>query len=258
MIKIVLNGCNGKMGRVISEEVAKTNELEIAAGIDKNTESTSFGYPILKNIDEFQGEADVIIDFSRPDSVLKLIPYAVKNGIALLVATTGLEKQHTDLLEKAAESIPVFNSANMSLGVNVVKEICCRVASVLSDSFDIEIKEFHHKQKVDAPSGTALMLAKAMEKEITENRDFIYGRAPQSGKRKDSEIGIHALRGGTMPGEHSVLFAGPDEIIEIRHLALSRRIFALGALRAAGFITGQKPGLYNMDSILTYQTEGKE
>jgi 4-hydroxy-tetrahydrodipicolinate reductase len=251
MIKTILNGCNGKMGRVISGEASKMPDIEITAGVDKNTAENPFGYPVFERIDQFSGKADVIIDFSRPESVSALVPYAVKNNTALLVATTGLNEEHTGLLEQAAETIPVFNSANMSLGVNLVKEVCGRVASVLSDSFDIEVTEFHHNQKVDAPSGTALMIAKAIEKEITEGRDFVYGRTPQSGKRKNTEIGIHAIRGGTMPGEHSILFAGPDEIIEIRHLALSRRIFALGALRAARFIVEQRPGFYNMDSILT-------
>jgi len=252
MIKVILNGCSGKMGRVISEEVSKTQDIEIIAGVDKNTVQSPFGYPVFEKIDQVDAKADVIVDFSRPESVPELVSYAVKNNTALMVATTGLEEQHAGLLKHAAESVPVFNSANMSLGVNLVKVVCRRVARVLADSFDIEITEFHHKQKVDAPSGTALMLAEAI-KEAAGEKDFMYGRSPQSGKRKDSEIGIHAVRGGTMPGEHSVLFAGPDEIIEIRHLALSRRIFAMGTLRAVRFITKQEKGFYNMDSILINQ-----
>jgi 4-hydroxy-tetrahydrodipicolinate reductase len=251
MIRAILNGCNGKMGRVVSEEVTKAPDIEIVAGIDKNAETSPFGYPVFDNIDKADVEADLIIDFSRPESVPDLVPYAVRTKTALMVATTGLGKEHLELLEHASESVPVFHTANMSLGVNLVKDICCRVASVLTDGFDIEITEFHHNQKADAPSGTALMLAKAIKETVSESKEFIYGRTPESGKRQAKEIGIHALRGGTMPGEHSVLFAGPDEIIEIRHLALSRKIFALGALRAARFIVGQRPGMYNMDSILS-------
>lgn len=251
MIKAILNGCNGKMGRVVSEEVSKTSDIQIVAGIDKNTQPSPYGYPVFKNIDMFEGNADLIIDFSRPEAIPELVSYAERTKTALMVATTGLGKEHTELLERAAKTVPVFHTANMSLGVNLVKDICCRVASVLSEGFDIEITEFHHNQKADAPSGTALMLAKAIKETLAQNREFVYGRTPQSGKRQQNEIGIHAIRGGTMPGEHSVLFAGPDEIIEIRHTALSRRIFALGALRAARFITVQRPGLYNMDSILS-------
>jgi 4-hydroxy-tetrahydrodipicolinate reductase len=251
MIKVILNGCNGKMGRVVSEEVSKTPDIQIVAGIDKNTQPSPYGYPVFENIDMFEGSADLIIDFSRPESIPALVSYAERTKTALMVATTGLGREHTELLEQAAETVPVFHTANMSLGVNLVKDICCRVASVLSESFDIEITEFHHNQKADAPSGTALLLAKAIKETLDQNREFVYGRTPQSEKRQQNEIGIHAIRGGTMPGEHNVLFAGPDEIIEIRHLALSRRVFALGALRAARFIAAQKPGLYNMDSILS-------
>jgi 4-hydroxy-tetrahydrodipicolinate reductase len=251
MIKAILNGCNGKMGRVVSEEVSKTSDIQIVAGIDKNTQPSPYGYPVFENIDMFEGNADLIIDFSRPESIPALVSYAERTKTALMVATTGLGKEHTELLEQAAKTVPVFHTANMSLGVNLVKDICCRVAAVLSEGFDIEITEFHHNQKADAPSGTALMLAKAIKETLGQNREFVYGRSPQSGKRQQNEIGVHAIRGGTMPGEHSVLFAGPDEIIEIKHTALSRRIFALGALRAARFITEQKPGLYNMDSILS-------
>ena len=251
MIKAILNGCNGKMGRVVSEEVSKVSDIQIVAGIDKNPQPSPYGYPVFENVDMFEGKADLIIDFSRPDSIPVLVSYAERTKTALMVATTGLGKEHTELLEQAAKTVPVFHTANMSLGVNLVKDICCRVASVLSEGFDIEITEFHHNQKADAPSGTALMLAKAIKETLDQNREFVYGRTPQSEKRKQNEIGIHAIRGGTMPGEHSVLFAGPDEIIEIRHLALSRRIFALGALRAARFIIAQEPGLYNMDSILS-------
>ncbi len=250
MIKIILNGCNGKMGRVISEEVSKTSDIKIVAGVDKNTDDNTFGYPIFADIQQFNQKADVIVDFSRPESVTSLVPYAIDTKTSLMVATTGLGEEQDKLLDRASKSVPVFHTANMSLGVNLVKGICQRLAAVLSDNFDVEITEFHHNQKVDAPSGTAFMLAEAVKEGLDRGSEFVYGRTPQSKKRADNEIGIHAIRGGTMPGEHSVIFAGPDEIIEVRHLALSRRIFALGALRAVRFVVNQKPGLYNMDDTI--------
>lgn len=250
MIKAILSGCNGKMGKVISEEIAKVKDIKIVAGVDKNIEINPFGYPVFTDVNDFSDGADVIIDFSRPESVISLVPYSINTKTPLIVATTGLEKEHRDLLDQAAETVPVFHTANMSLGVNLVKNVCHRIASVLSGDFDIEITEFHHNEKTDAPSGTAFMLAEAVRDARDGNSEFIYGRTPQSNKRAAKEIGIHALRGGTMPGEHSVIFAGPDEIIEVKHLALSRRIFALGALRAARFIANKEPGLYNMDSTI--------
>jgi 4-hydroxy-tetrahydrodipicolinate reductase len=250
VVKIIINGCSGKMGRVLAETASADPEVKIVAGIDKNPRGLSSDFPVYGNIEEFKEKADVIVDFSRPDSILPLTKYAVNNRTALVIATTGLEKEHQELLEQAAKSVPVFQSANMSLGVNLVRDISERAAEVLGDSFDIEIVEFHHNQKVDAPSGTALMLAKAINEKLKAGKEFIYGRSPQSGKREEKEIGIHAIRGGTMPGEHSIIFAGQDEIIEIRHIALSRKIFALGALKAAKFIAKQNEGMYNMDHLI--------
>ncbi len=250
MIKAILNGCNGKMGKAISEEVSKSSDIEIVAGIDKAIEATAFGYPTFTDVRQFDGKADVIIDFSRPESVKSLAPYAIDSKTSLIVATTGLKEEHDKLLSQAAKTVSVFHTANMSLGVNLVKDICYRLARVLSGDFDVEITEFHHNQKADAPSGTAFMLAEAVKAGLDSGNEFVYGRTPQCEKRAANEIGIHAIRGGTMPGEHNVIFAGPDEIIEIKHLALSRRIFALGALRAVRFIVKQKPGLYNMDDTI--------
>jgi len=251
MLKIVINGCNGKMGQVLAKAAAEDPEIEVVAGIDKNIHEQNNNFPVYEKVDDIQEEADIIIDFSRPDSVLPLTEYAKKTNTALVVATTGLEDQHFKLLKEAAEKIPVFQSANMSLGVNVAKNLCSKATQVLGDNFDIEVVEFHHNRKVDAPSGTALLLADAINEQLAVKKEYVYGRTPQSGKRENSEIGIHAIRGGTMPGEHRVIFSGPDEIVEIRHLALSRTIFALGALKAAKFTAGQKNGLFNMDLLIS-------
>lgn len=250
MLKVIVNGCNGKMGRVLIETIEKKADAVVFAGIDKNAEANRNEFPVYRDIKEFEGSADVIIDFSRPTSIEPLTQYAIDTKTALVIATTGLEEKHFELLRNAANHVPVFQSANMSLGVNLVKDLCQKSVQVLDNSFDIEIVEFHHNQKVDAPSGTALLLADAINRQLSGKKEYIYGRNPQSGKRREGEIGIHAIRGGTVPGEHRVIFAGPDEIVEIRHLALSRTIFALGALKAAEFVVQQQPELYNMDDLL--------
>lgn len=250
MIRLIINGCNGKMGRVMTQAIEPEPEIEIVAGIDKCGSDGTLPYPVYKDINECDQSADVVVDFSRPDSIEPLTRYAIKTGTALVIATTGLAQEHKDMLAQAAESAAVFQSANMSLGVNLVKDILKKAARVLGDSFDIEIVEFHHNQKVDAPSGTAVLLAEELKASLEDSAGFIYGRSPQSGRRHPREIGIHAIRGGTMPGEHSIIFAGPDEIVEIRHLALSRRIFALGAIKAIKFIATQNKGLFTMDDLI--------
>jgi 4-hydroxy-tetrahydrodipicolinate reductase len=250
MIRLIINGCNGKMGRMLTATLEPEDDIQIVAGVDKSGSDGTLPYQVYSSIEECDIKADVIVDFSRPDSVEPLAMYAAKTGTALVIATTGLTKQHRDMLAKAAESVAVLQSANMSLGINLVKDICKKAARVLGDSFDIEVVEFHHNQKVDAPSGTAVMLAEELKAALEDSVNLVYGRSPQSGKRQPNEIGIHAIRGGTMPGEHSIIFAGQDEIVEIRHLALSRRIFAAGAIKAIRFIAKQPKGLFTMDDLI--------
>lgn len=250
MLKIIINGYNGKMGQVLAATASQHPDVEIVAGIDKNTENQNISFPVLENINEFKDKADVVIDFSRPDAVFPLAQYAKDTGTALVIATTGHEQKHLDLMRETSAYTPVFHSANMALGVNLAKNLCGTAAQVLEDNFDIEIIEFHHNRKVDAPSGTALLLANAINEQLTNKKDYIYGRSPETGKREKTELAIHAIRGGTMPGEHRVIFSGPDEIVEIKHLALSRTIFAQGALKAARFIVQQKNGLFSMDDLI--------
>jgi len=249
MTDILLSGCTGKMGRVVAECVSKRTDCRIAAGIDINTD-TDAGFPIFARPSEFIGKADVIIDFSHPSALEGLLEYAVISHIPAVIATTGLNDDQIKALNKAAESTPVFFSANMSVGVSLLKELAQKAARVLGDSFDIEIVEMHHNQKLDAPSGTALMLADAISGVLAEKPCYEYDRHAKREPRGKNEIGIHSVRGGTITGEHEIIFAGHDEIITISHSARSKQIFAAGAVNAAMFIKNKPAGLYAMKDLV--------
>lgn len=253
MAGIILTGCNGKMGRAVTNSVSDTDGCEIVAGIDVFTEER-YGYPVFASpsliSEELTKNADVIIDFSNPSALAGLLEYAVKNSIPAVICTTGLNDSQLNLIKTASEKIPVFFSANMSLGVNLVCELAKKAASVLGDSYDIEIIEMHHNQKIDAPSGTALMIADKIKEELDDSVRYEYDRHSKREKRTKNEIGIHAVRGGTITGEHQVIFAGHDEIISISHSARSKELFATGAVNAAKFICGKPAGMYNMSDML--------
>lgn len=253
MTGIILSGCNGKMGKSVTKSVAEADGIEIVGGIDIYSESLS-GYPVFSNPSvvsaEITKKADVIIDFSNPSALAGLLEYAVKNSIPAVISTTGLNDAQINLIKDASAKIPVFFSANMSLGVNLVCELAKKAASVLGDSFDIEIIEMHHNQKIDAPSGTALMIADSIKEELDENVKYEYDRHSKREKRTKNEIGIHAVRGGTITGEHQVIFAGLDEIITISHSARSKELFATGAISAAKFICDKPAGLYKMSDMI--------
>ncbi len=249
MINILMSGCNGKMGQVISRMAAESEGLKIAAGYDKYTKISN-PYPVFDDLNKCDVKVDVIIDFSNPDALDDLLSYSVKNKIPLIVATTGLSSQQVNKLREVSEAIPVFFSANMSLGVNLLMDLVKKAAKVLEDNFDIEIIEKHHNQKIDAPSGTALAIADEINSALSEKQEYVYDRHSRRKKRNKKEIGIHAVRGGTIVGEHSVIFAGTDEIIEINHIATSKEIFATGALSAARFLYNKKPGFYNMNDLI--------
>ncbi len=249
MIKIMLVGCNGKMGQVITRLVSQTEDMQIVAGIDiKNEPSGS--YPVFSEPAQSNVRPDVIIDFSNPQGLGKLLDYATTQKIPVVIATTGFSQGQVKQIKSASRMIPVFFTANMSLGVNLVAELVQKAAKVLEGNFDIEIIEKHHNQKIDAPSGTALLLADAINEVLEEKCEYVYDRHSRRKKRSKKEIGIHAIRGGTIVGEHTVIFAGNDEIIEIKHSALSKEIFAVGALRAARFVLNRENGLYDMKSLL--------
>lgn len=249
MTKIIMNGFNGTMGKVICKLALNDKHLQIVAGVDIT--STNAIFPTFINISDCDMPADVIIDFSIAHAVPGIIDYAVSKNIPLVICTTGLSPETIDKINAAAEKIAIFKSANMSLGINLIANLIKRAVNILSDSnFDIEIIEKHHNQKVDAPSGTAMLLADAMNEEMNNKFDYVYDRSKVREKRSKNEIGISAIRGGTVVGEHSVMFAGKDEVIEFNHSALSKEVFAVGAVKAAKFIVSKPPGLYNMQDIM--------
>lgn len=249
MIKIILNGCNGKMGQVISRIVSESDKYEIAAGIDINTYLNN-PYPVYTDFSECSENADVIIDFSHPSSLNGLLSFAKYRKLPAVIATTGLSDEQKKEIENSSKDIPLFFSANMSLGINLITELAKKAAMLLSDTFDIEIIEKHHNQKIDAPSGTALAIAEALTSVMPESTKFVYDRHSSRDKRTKNEIGIHAVRGGTIVGEHEVIFAGLDEVIEIKHSAASKEVFAAGAVKAAEFICKKNPGLYSMTDLI--------
>jgi 4-hydroxy-tetrahydrodipicolinate reductase len=247
MVRVILSGCNGKMGNVISALSTDFADLSIVAGVDRNTKNSS--YPVFSNISECTIEADVILDFSRPDALDYLLKYAKEKNIGVVLCTTGYTEEQLLKINEAAKDIPVFRSANMSIGINVVNKVLRDISALLYKDFDIEIIEKHHNQKVDAPSGTALLLANTIKEAIPEETEYIYGREGIA-KRNHKEIGIHAIRGGSIVGDHDVIFAGHGEVIEISHSAISREVFAVGALRASLFIYEKEKGMYSMDNVV--------
>jgi 4-hydroxy-tetrahydrodipicolinate reductase len=249
MINILMSGCNGRMGQVITRLAGQSEDLMIAAGFDI-ADTIKNSYPVFTDLSKCDEKLDVIIDFSNPNAFGKLIAYAEARKLPLVMCTTGLTQAQLKHLEESSKNIPVFFSANMSLGVNLLIDLVKKAAKVLEHNFDIEIIEKHHNQKLDAPSGTALAIADGINSALEEKQEYIYDRHSRMKKRSKTEIGIHAVRGGTIVGEHSVIFAGTDEIIEINHIANSKEIFATGALRAAKFLYNKKPGFYNMNDLI--------
>lgn len=249
MVKVILVGCNGKMGSVVTDCVNSADDVEIVAGVDALNAQTDT-YPVYSAIADVKENADIIIDFSNPAVTDSVIEYSEKTGTALVMCTTGLSDEQTEKVQNAAKAVPVFFSFNMSLGVNLLLELSKKAAKALGTDFDIEIIEQHHNQKVDAPSGTAFMLANEINAAMGDNMQYKYDRHSSRIKREKNEIGIHSVRGGTIVGEHSVIFAGNDEIITLSHSARSKNIFAVGAVNAARFLKNAEAGLYNMKDII--------
>ncbi len=249
MIKIIMNGCNGKMGQVISNLVENDEESEIVAGIDINTEEKN-SYPVFANPFDFDGEADVMIDFSHPSCFENVLNYCTQKQLPVIICTTGLSTEQKVQMDEAAKKTPVFFSANMSLGINLIITLAKEATKLLEGNFDIEIVERHHNQKIDAPSGTALAIADAIDETLSFPAEYVYDRHSVRRKRKNTEIGLHAVRGGTIVGEHEVIFAGTDEVIELKHSAHSKEVFAVGAIKAAKFMCGKSVGMYNMSDLI--------
>lgn len=249
MIKILMNGCNGKMGQVITKIVADTDDCEIVGGVDIN-DNIKNTYPVYKSITDFEGKADVIIDFSHPSTLTSVLDYAKASQTPAIICTTGLSAEQRQEIVDASRDVAMFFSANMSLGVNLIIDLVTKAAKILENNFDIEIIEKHHNQKIDAPSGTALAIADAIADAITNEAEYTYDRHSVRKKRSKNEIGIHSLRGGSIVGEHSVIFAGQDEVIEIKHQATSKEVFAVGAVSAAKFLAGKPAGMYEMKDLI--------
>lgn len=249
MLRIILNGCGGRMGRVINALVSDMPEVEITAGCDKLSPS-DLKFPVFNDIHKCDVAADVMIDFSHPSAFLDITTYCISKKLPLVMATTGLTKTQIETLSNISTKTPVFFSANMSMGINLLIEMAKTAAAFTEGTFDIEIIEKHHNKKLDAPSGTAIAIANGINSALQQPKTTVYDRTGYRKERSNSEMGIHAVRGGTIVGEHTVLLAGRDEVIEIKHEAMSRDIFATGAIKAARFIKGKPARLYSMQDII--------
>lgn len=250
MVRLIMHGCNGKMGRVITRMVEEDSEVTIVAGVDRYTEMENT-YPVFTSIEACDVEGDVVIDFSNAAAVDALLEYCVKRKLPVVLCTTGLSEEQLEHVEQAAEKTAILRSANMSLGVNLLIKLLKDAVKVLAPAgYDIEIVEKHHNQKVDAPSGTAIALADSMNEEMENLYSYTYDRSKERRKREKTEIGISAVRGGTIVGEHEVLFAGEDEVIEFKHAAYSKALFAKGAVTAAKFLAGKPAGRYDMSDVI--------
>ena len=251
MTQIILSGCGGRMGQAIIRATQDSDTVRIVAGVDINAESVAPActFPVYSSISEFPGRADVIVDFSHHTALHALGEYATKTNTPIVVATTGHTDEERAEMQELAKKVPIFFSGNMSIGINLLIELSRLASETLGMDFDVEIIEKHHNQKLDAPSGTALMLADGIADTRAEN-EYVYDRHSVRKKREPREIGIHSVRGGTIVGEHEVIFAGNQEIISLSHTATSREIFANGALRAATYLTGKPAGMYNMSDLI--------
>lgn len=243
-------GCNGKMGQTITGIVAEDEESEIVAGFDI-AENDSLSYPVFTDMYKCDVDADVVIDFSSSKGTDKLLEYCVDKKMPLVLCTTGLSEEQLNKVHEASKTIPVLKSANMSLGINTIMKLLKEATKVLAPAgYDIEIVERHHNQKVDAPSGTALALADTINEQLDNEYEYKFDRSGDRIKRPKKEIGISAVRGGTIVGDHEVIFAGIDEVIEINHHAYSKAVFGKGAVQAAKFLAGKEPGMYDMSNVI--------
>ena len=250
MVRIIMNGCNGHMGQVISDLVSKDENAEIVAGVDLQ-DTGRYSYPVFTELGACDVKADVMIDFSSAKATDAVLEYCGSRELPLVLCTTGLSQEQIQKVEETAEKTAVLRSANMSLGINTLLKLLQDAAKVLAAAgFDMEIVERHHNLKVDAPSGTALALADSLNEAMDHQYHYVYDRSQKREQRDSKEIGLSAVRGGTIVGEHEVIFAGPDEVIEFKHTAYSKTVFAKGAVEAAKFLKGKAAGMYNMSHVI--------
>ena len=256
MIRIIMRGCNGKMGQSISGIVAADPETEMVAGIDIRDDGHN-PYPVFADIRQCSVEADCLIDFSGVAGLEDMLDYCVEKQLPCVLCTTGLSEEQLQKVEEASKKVAILKSANMSLGINLLLKMLKEAAGVLAPAgFDIEIVEKHHNLKLDAPSGTALALADSINEEFDNAYEYVYDRSARRQKRPVKEIGISAVRGGTIVGDHDVIFAGADEVITFSHTAYSKAVFGKGAVQAAKFLAGKGPGYYNMADVIEESTKG--
>lgn len=251
MTRIIMHGCNGRMGQMITSLAAEDKDIEIVAGVDINDNFTN-PYPVFKSLRECSIEADVVVDFASVVVIEDMLDVCVEKKLPVVICTTGLSEAQIQKVNDTSKLIPILRSANMSLGINIISDVLTKISELLSTSgFDIEIVEKHHKMKKDAPSGTALALADSINAGLSNRKDYIFDRSDRLEARGENELGISAVRGGTIVGEHEVIFAGTDEVITIKHTAYSRAIFAKGALSAAKFLATAQPGMYDMNAVVS-------
>ena len=250
MTKIILNGANGAMGKVVSELIALDSTVEIVAGVDLNTD-VDLGFPVFDDIRKIDIEADAVIDFASVKAVDNLLDFIEEKKIPAVICTTGLSEEQIGRINELSKNTAILRSANMSLGINILSKVLAQIAPTLrAAGFDIEIVEAHHRRKLDAPSGTAILLADAVNENMDEKLTYTYDRSKRHEPRRADEIGLSAVRGGTIVGDHDVIFAGEDEVITFSHRAYSRKIFANGAISAAKFLQGKTAGLYDMSDVI--------
>ncbi len=250
MTNVIMHGCNGKMGQTIAGLIADDDEIVLAAGVDAYDEGKN-SFPVFKNIKDCNVKADVIIDFSAAPAVDELLDYCVEQQIPCVLCTTGLSDAQLKKVEEASKKTAILKSANMSLGINMLMKLLKEAALVLAPAgFDVEIVEKHHKLKVDAPSGTALALGDSVNEALNKEYEYVYDRSQRREKRPQKEIGFSAVRGGTIVGEHDVIFAGADEVVTFSHTAYSKAVFGKGAVQAAKFLKGKLAGLYSMSDVI--------
>ena len=250
MTRVIMHGCNGRMGQMITGIVENDLDVEIVAGVDVSDHIQN-SYPVFKSISECDAQADVIIDFANASAVDVLLDYAAGRQIPVVLCTTGLSEAQLEHMKQASEKVAILKSANMSLGINTIMKLLKEITPLFAESgFDIEIVEKHHNQKLDAPSGTALALADSVNEALDNEYEYVYDRSQRREKRPKKEIGISAVRGGSIVGDHDVIFAGMDEVVTISHTAYSRAVFGKGAVAAAKFLANKGPGMYDMSDVI--------
>lgn len=249
-MKVLLFGCNGRVGRVLTRIIEESEDMEVVCGIARDTKKYPNNYPVYSSLKESTEKADVVIDFSNHSTLDDLLEYGKSTSTPLVICTTGFTDDQKDKMKEYSKTFPVLHSGNMSVGINLLLSLVKKAANALYPEFDIEVIEKHHNQKLDAPSGTALMIADSMKEELNKNVEYVHGRHSKTEKRSNEEIGIHAVRAGGIFGEHTALFASNNEIVEIKHTALTRDVFADGAIKAAKFLCNKENGFYTMTDVI--------